>query len=196
MSKTPNNTTPYNINHIHFRTVMLRGEWVKIASMCGESVGFFGAKELNMDNKETAVEIRHRAFVQEMIRNGFNATKAYQKVYGVSDESSAASASRLLSNVNIEELITEEMRTSGMACFVSKEAIIHEGAKLLREGSENTKIRILELFAKIGGLLNTGVQVNTAIFKEDVLKGLEQGRARVKRMEEEERRKNEGSHIC
>lgn len=61
---------------------------------------------------------KHKAFVEEYFKTGpnrFNATKAYQAVYDVDDESAAASASRLLRNVNVRDEIEKRLKELQMS---------------------------------------------------------------------------------
>ena len=55
----------------------------------------------------TSVEQRYRQFAHEYFTRGFNASKAYRRVYGntASDKSVEAAASRLLRNVKVRELL-------------------------------------------------------------------------------------------
>lgn len=56
-----------------------------------------------------------RAFVDEYFKQNMNATRAYMIVYGVDDDNSAAaSASRLLRNVKISELIAKKLDENSM----------------------------------------------------------------------------------
>lgn len=55
------------------------------------------------EKKEPALSDKHRAFIDEYFLNGYNATRAYMKIYPKSGyESARALASALLTNVNIK----------------------------------------------------------------------------------------------
>jgi len=46
---------------------------------------------------------KHKAFCDEYLSNGLNATQAYKSVYKTNDKVSEASASRLLLNVKFKD---------------------------------------------------------------------------------------------
>lgn len=64
------------------------------------------AKEIREERKEES--LRHRLFAREYILQMGNATAAYRAVYGQDVKGAEVSASRLLTNANIQAIIQEE----------------------------------------------------------------------------------------
>lgn len=68
-----------------------------------------------------------KVFCQEYIKNGMNATRAYIKVYKLKDENkAAASASRLLRNVNVQEYLKELQSKLEDKAIITVEEILKE----------------------------------------------------------------------
>lgn len=69
---------------------------------------------------------KHKAFCDEYLSNGFNATQAYKSVYKVSDKVAGASGVRLLENVNIKEYIQQEQNKTAEVLQIKKEDLIRD----------------------------------------------------------------------
>lgn len=92
-------------------------------------------------------------FIDEYMRNGFNATKAYQKVYKCGYNSARANGARLLANDNISkeigyrlnsQRVTDNFIISGLASI----AVDYRGAKTI-----NAAVKSYEILGKVKGLL-------------------------------------------
>lgn len=76
--------------------------------------------------KKTILSDKHEKFCQEYMVNGFNASKAYQSVYEVSDKVSDAAASRLLKNVRIKERLDELKKENQQYYQITKEELLND----------------------------------------------------------------------
>lgn len=66
-------------------------------------------KTAGKTKKKKPISAAHRAFIDEYIANGYNATRAYLKVYPKSNyESARRAASLLLTNIDIQEAVSQE----------------------------------------------------------------------------------------
>jgi len=73
-----------------------------------------------------SLSAKHKAFCDEYLSNGLNATQAYKSVYKTNDKVSEASASRLLLNVKIKEYIQQEQEKTAQRLELKKEDLIHD----------------------------------------------------------------------
>lgn len=139
---------------------------------------------------------QQRTFCEEYVKNGLNGTQAYLKAYGndnLTEESARASASRLLTNVNVLSYIKElqeEIKTdtimsakermewlSGVVKGVNRDEIYvrnSEGEEVLmgsRNADLNTKIKAIDTLNKMSGEYRTILDgsVNHVVKLEDVL---------------------------
>lgn len=92
-------------------------------------------------------------FIDEYMRNGFNGTKAYEKVYQVSYDVANASAPRLLANVSISEEIDHRLNASRVTDnFIidglAEIATEYRGAKTI-----NAAVKAYEILGKVRGML-------------------------------------------
>ena len=80
---------------------------------------------------EAIEEIEKRfAFAEEYLVD-LNATRAYKVVYNIeSDDVAAASASRLLRNVKVQEYLTKRFRELRKSTDITPERVIEELAKI------------------------------------------------------------------
>jgi len=108
------------------------------------------------------IELRYKSFVKELIDSGFNATEAYCRAYKIKDRLVADSAgSRLLANVNVAKILTEELIKRNIESLLSKEVIVANIYKLLPTAkNEQVKARYLELLAKIGKITDDSPVIN------------------------------------
>jgi phage terminase small subunit len=74
---------------------------------------------------------KHKAFCDEYLANGLNATKSYKSVYKTNDKVSEAAASRLLSNVKVKEYIQQEMNKTSEKLEITREFLIKEYLELI-----------------------------------------------------------------
>jgi len=96
---------------------------------------------------------KQKQFVHHYIKK-WNATKSYQKVYGTeSPETAKASASRLLTNVNVQKYIKECLGDLEKIAKVSKLGNILEARKIAysNEVKETDKLKAIEVVNKMMG---------------------------------------------
>lgn len=74
---------------------------------------------------------KHKAFCDQYLSNGLNATQAYKSVYKTNDKVSEASASRLLLNVKVKEYIQQEQNKTSEKLEITREFLIKEYLELI-----------------------------------------------------------------
>jgi phage terminase small subunit len=74
---------------------------------------------------------KHKAFCDEYLSNGMNATQAYKSVYKTNDRVSEAASSRLLSNVKVKEYIQQEQNKTSEKLEITREFLIKEYLELI-----------------------------------------------------------------
>ena len=77
------------------------------------------------------LSVKHKAFCNEYLSNGMNATQAYKSVYKTNDKVSEAAASRLLSNVKVKEYIQQEQNKTSQKLEITREFLIKEYLELI-----------------------------------------------------------------
>lgn len=139
---------------------------------------------------------QQRKFCEEYVKNGLNGTQAYLKAYdndNLSEESARASASRLLTNVNVLSYIKElqdELRKanimsaeermewlSGVVKDINRDEVYvrnSDGEEVLvgsKNADLNTKIKAIDTLNKMSGEYRTILDgsVNHVVKLEDVL---------------------------
>ena len=75
---------------------------------------------------------KHKAFCDQYLSNGLNATQAYKSVYKTNDKVSEAAASRLLSNVKVKEYIQQEQNKTSEKLEITREFLIKEYLELIQ----------------------------------------------------------------
>lgn len=139
---------------------------------------------------------QQKSFCEEYVKNGLNGTQAYLKAYNndnLSEESARASASRLLTNVNVLSYIKQlqdEVRKanimsaeermewlSGVVKDINRDDVYikdSEGQEVLvgsKNADLNTKIKAIDTLNKMSGEYRTILDgsVNHVVKLEDVL---------------------------
>lgn len=139
---------------------------------------------------------QQRKFCEEYVKNGLNGTQAYLKAYGndnLTEESARASASRLLTNVNVLSYVKElqeELRKanimsaeermewlSGVVKDINREDTYiktNDGEEVFvgsKNADLNTKIKAIDTLNKMSGEYRTILDgsVNHVVKLEDVL---------------------------
>jgi|LakMenE18May11ns_1017448.scaffolds.fasta_scaffold9733426_3 phage terminase small subunit len=79
-----------------------------------------------------SLSAKHKAFCDEYLSNGLNATQAYKSVYKTNDKVSEASASRLLLNVKVKEYIQKEQNKTSQKLEITREFLIKEYLELIQ----------------------------------------------------------------
>ena len=78
-----------------------------------------------------SLSAKHKAFCDEYLANGLNATQAYKSVYKVSDKVAGASGPRLMENVRIKEYLQEQMDKTAEKLEITREFLIKEYLELI-----------------------------------------------------------------
>lgn len=121
---------------------------------------------------------RHRIFLENYFRCFFNGTRAYLRTYSdCSEESARREASRLLTRVDIQEAIEERLKCDTWFASLTQDDLIRLGFEVWLKADSKTRVRLLELFAKIKGLTKEQATQQVTIF-QDVEKDLESVRLR------------------
>jgi phage terminase small subunit len=97
---------------------------------------------------------KHKAFCDEYLANGMNATQAYKSVYKVTDKVAGASGPRLLENVRIKEYLKQEGEKTAERLNITKEELLRD----LQDIKNNNKgvrdgiaIKAIEVINKMSG---------------------------------------------
>ena len=88
-----------------------------------------------------SINDRHKAFIDEYVKNGFNGTQAYLSVYpNSSEEAAAVSASELLRNPKVKEYLKKVQQTIREKDLISKGEILEKLIHILNDSSANPKL--------------------------------------------------------
>jgi len=116
-------------------------------------------EEGNIENIKT----EHLQFVDLYLRKGYNATTAYQEVYGTEYKASISCASRLLTNANIKALIEikkkEIMDELGIDFVTQLKQLEFIKMKLIEQEKFKDAVTPIEVQNKMLGL-NSPEQIN------------------------------------
>jgi phage terminase small subunit len=100
------------------------------------------------------LSIKHKAFCDEYLSNGLNATQAYKSVYKTNDKVSEASASRLLLNVKVKEYIQQQQEKTAKRLEIRKEDLIQDLLIIKENNMEDAPpfaIKAIEVINKMLG---------------------------------------------
>lgn len=121
-----------------------------------------------------ALNKKQSAFIDAYFATNLNALQAYKNSYGVTDDNvAAASASRLLTNVNVAAEITKRQAIISAKFDLTRDRMIEETLKLIKssveeglDGSGIIKDRTnwakgIEMLNKIAGLYQNKVDITS-----------------------------------
>jgi phage terminase small subunit len=97
---------------------------------------------------------KHKAFCDEYLVNGLNATQAYKSVYKVSDKVAGASAPRLLDNVRVKEYLQEQGEKTAERLQITKEGLLQDLIQIKENNIETrpaTAMKAIEIINKMSG---------------------------------------------
>lgn len=97
---------------------------------------------------------KHKAFCDEYLANGMNATQAYKSVYKTNDKVSEASASRLLLNVKLKEYIQEQQETTAQRLQITKEELLNDLVEIKNNNKgirDGVAMKAIEIINKMSG---------------------------------------------
>jgi phage terminase small subunit len=100
------------------------------------------------------LSIKHKAFCDEYLSNGMNATQAYKTVYGVSDKVAESSGARLIRNDKVMEYLQQEGEKTAERLQITKEGLLNDlqDIKMRNLGSrDQLSIKAIELISKMSG---------------------------------------------
>jgi len=97
---------------------------------------------------------KHKAFCDEYLSNGLNATQAYKSVYKTTDKVAEASGSRLLRNDKIMDYLQEQGQKTAERLQITKEGLLNDlqDIKMRNLGSrDQLSMKAIELISKMSG---------------------------------------------
>lgn len=112
---------------------------------------------------------KHKAFCEEYVANGYNATKAYMKVYeNANPETSGTMASRVLKKDNVKAYIKELQRERFEALNISAERVAEKLSDIAFSAKDDAyynataQLKALDLLQKQLGLQTQKVDANVS----------------------------------
>ena len=84
-----------------------------------------------------SLSAKHKAFCDEYLANGMNATQAYKSVYKVNDKVAGTSGPRLMENVGIREHLQQEQNKTSEKLEVTREFLIKEYLELIESAKSD-----------------------------------------------------------
>ena len=97
---------------------------------------------------------KHKAFCDEYLANGMNATQAYKSVYKTNDKVSEASASRLLLNVKVREYLQQQQETTAQRLQITKEELLNDLVEIKNNNKgvrDGVAMKAIEIINKMSG---------------------------------------------
>jgi phage terminase small subunit len=97
---------------------------------------------------------KHKAFCDEYLANGLNATQAYKSVYKTTDKVAESSGARLLRNDKVMEYLQEQGQKTAERLQITKEGLLNDlqDIKMRNLGSrDQLSIKAIELISKMSG---------------------------------------------
>ena len=101
-----------------------------------------------------SLSAKHKAFCDEYLSNGLNATQAYKSVYKTTDKVAEASGSRLLRNDKIMDYLQEQGQKTAERLQITKEGLLNDlqDIKMRNLGSrDQLSMKAIELISKMSG---------------------------------------------
>jgi phage terminase small subunit len=100
------------------------------------------------------LSIKHKAFCNEYLANGMNATQAYKSVYKTNDKVAGASGPRLLDNVRIKEYLQEQGQKTAERLEITKEGLLQDLIQIKENNIDTrpaTAMKAIEIINKMSG---------------------------------------------
>lgn len=101
-----------------------------------------------------SLSAKHKAFCDEYLSNGMNATQAYKSVYKTNDKVSEASSSRLLLNVKVKSYIQEQQEMTSQRLNITKEQLLLDLQDIKNRNMgvrDSLSIKAIEVMNKMSG---------------------------------------------
>lgn len=97
---------------------------------------------------------KHKAFCDEYLANGMNATQAYKSVYKVSDKVAGTSGPRLMENVGIRQYLKEQRQLLAKQLNITKEELLLDLQEIIDRNKgvrDATAMKAIEIINKMSG---------------------------------------------
>ena len=117
---------------------------------------------------------KHKAFCDEYLANGMNATQAYKSVYKVTDKVAGTSGPRLMENVGIKQYLQDERQKLAKQPNITKEELlldlqeIKNSNKGVRDGIAMKAIEIINKMSGFDAPIKQDITISEQpLFKDD-----------------------------
>jgi phage terminase small subunit len=100
------------------------------------------------------LSIKHKAFCDEYLSNGMNATQAYKSVYKTNDKVAGASGGRLLENVKVKEYLQQQGQKTAERLEITKEGLLKDLIQIKENNIDTrpvTAMKAIEIINKMSG---------------------------------------------
>ena len=97
---------------------------------------------------------KHKAFCDEYLSNGMNATQAYKSVYKTTDKVAESSGARLLRNDKVIEYLQIEGEKTAERLQITKEELLNDLVEIKNNNKgirDVTAMKAIELISKMSG---------------------------------------------
>lgn len=97
---------------------------------------------------------KHKAFCDEYLANGMNATQAYKSVYKVSDKVAGNSGPRLMENDGVKQYLKEQRQKIAKQLNITKEEILLDLQEIVDRNKgvrDATAMKAIEIINKMSG---------------------------------------------
>ena len=101
-----------------------------------------------------SLSAKHKAFCDEYLANGMNATQAYKSVYKTNDKVAGASGGRLLENVKVREYLQEQQETTAQRLQITKEELLNDLVEIKNNNKgvrDGIAMKAIEIINKMSG---------------------------------------------
>ena len=112
-----------------------------------------------------SLSAKHKAFCDEYLANGMNATQAYKSVYKVTDKVAGTSGPRLMENVGIKQYLQEQRQMIAKQLNITKEELlldlkeIKNSNKGIRDGIAMKAIEIINKMSGFDAPIKQDIQI-------------------------------------
>jgi phage terminase small subunit len=84
-----------------------------------------------------SLSAKHKAFCDEYLANGLNATQAYKSVYKADDKVCESSGARLIRNDKVRDYIQQEQNKTAERLEITREFLIKEYLEIIESAKSN-----------------------------------------------------------
>ena len=112
-----------------------------------------------------SLSAKHKAFCDEYLANGMNATQAYKSIYKVTDKVAGTSGPRLMENVGIKQYLQEQRQMIAKQLNITKEELlldlkeIVDSNKGIRDGIAMKAIEIINKMSGFDAPIKQDIQI-------------------------------------